>query len=208
VNKRNINSVFLIWQKQNPHPTTELRFKNHFELLICVMLSAQATDKSINKITPKLFSIAPTPADFIKIGAEKLKQLIKSIGLYNTKANNIIKTCNILIKEHNSIIPNSFTSLIRLPGVGRKTANVVLNLAFKKPTMGVDTHVFRLANRTAMAIGKTPLEIEKKLLAVIPQEYIINAHHWMILHARYICKSQNPKCKICQINRFCYQYLN
>ncbi|RLA07017.1 MAG: endonuclease III [Gammaproteobacteria bacterium] len=201
--EQDIKSIFEIWQNQNPDPKCELIHKNNFELLIAVMLSAQATDISVNKITPNLFKLAPDPKTTTAIGKQKLKQQIKSIGLFNNKAKNIIKTCHILEKKHQGLVPDSFADLIQLPGVGRKTANVVLNTAFNRPTIGVDTHIFRLSNRLKLASGKTSDIVEKKLMQVIPQEYIINSHHWMILHGRHVCKAQNPQCQTCLIKKFC-----
>ena len=189
--------------KANPNPSTELIYHSHFELLIAVMLSAQATDVSVNKATPALFKRANTPQGLIKLGEDTLKDYIKSIGLFNSKAKNIIKTCHLLIDQHNSQIPDNRPALEALPGVGRKTANVVLNVAFNQATMPVDTHIFRVANRTGLAQGKTPLAVEKQLLKNIPEELRNKAHHWLILHGRYTCVARHPKCSHCSIRSWC-----
>ena len=190
-------------REENPNPTTELNYSSVFELLIAVILSAQATDVSVNKATDKLYPVANTPEKILALGLRKLKGYVKTIGLYNSKAENVIKTCRILIEQHNSEVPNSREALEALPGVGRKTANVVLNTAFGEPTMAVDTHIFRFSNRTRFAPGKTVLQVEKKLLKVIPDEFIRDAHHWLILHSRYICTARNPKCSACVIYDLC-----
>jgi endonuclease-3 len=190
-------------REENPNPTTELNYSSVFELLIAVILSAQATDVSVNKATDKLYPVANTPEAILALGLRKLKSYVKTIGLYNSKAENVIKTCRILIEQHNSGVPNSREALEALPGVGRKTANVVLNTAFGEPTMAVDTHIFRFSNRTRFAPGKTVLQVEKKLLKVIPDEFIRDAHHWLILHSRYICTARNPKCSACVIYDLC-----
>lgn len=190
-------------REENPNPTTELNYSSVFELLIAVILSAQATDVSVNKATDKLYPVANTPEAVLALGLRKLKSYVKTIGLYNSKAENVIKTCRILIEQHNSEVPNSREALEALPGVGRKTANVVLNTAFGEPTMAVDTHIFRFSNRTRFAPGKTVLQVEKKLLKVIPDEFIRDAHHWLILHSRYICTARNPKCSACVIYDLC-----
>jgi endonuclease-3 len=195
--------IFQRFQQNDPHPKTELRYATPFELLIAVMLSAQATDASVNKATAKLFVIANTPQKILQLGETNLKNTIKSIGLYNTKAKNILKTCEILICDHQSQVPNERNALEQLPGVGRKTANVLLNTLFGQPTIAVDTHIFRVANRTGLARGKTPLEVEKKLLDCVPQEFIANAHHWLVLHGRYTCVARKPKCPICIIRDLC-----
>jgi len=184
-------------------PTTELIYHTPFELLIAVLLSAQATDVSVNKATKPLFAIANTPQAILNLGINKLKDFIRTIGLYNSKAENIIKTCQILITEHNSEVPEDFDKLIALPGVGRKTANVVLNTAFGWPTIAVDTHIFRLCNRTGFAPGKTVEAVEDKLLKVVPKEYKINCHHWFILHGRYTCIARKPRCGSCVIEDLC-----
>ena len=186
-----------------PLPSTELIYRNHFELLIAVMLTAQATDKIVNEVTPSLFEKYPSPKNFVLCGEKKLSQLIKRIGLAPTKAKNIIRTCQILIETHNGIIPQSREDLVELPGVGRKTANVVLNEAFGIPTIAVDTHVFRVSNRTGLAKGKTVLEIEKKLIEVTPNKWKKDAHHYLLLHGRYVCKSKNFNCSTCSIKKEC-----
>lgn len=198
-----INEIFNRFAKQNPNPTTELIYKNPFELLIAVILSAQATDKSVNKATEQLFAVANTAEKMINLGEKNLKNYIKNIGLFNTKAKNIIKTCHDLIKHHQGIVPNNRTDLEKLAGVGRKTANVMLNTAFGQNTLAVDTHVFRVANRTGLAISKNVLQTEKILLSVIPQKYLYNAHHWLILFGRYTCTAKKPKCNKCLINDIC-----
>lgn len=203
MNPKKRYEIFKRFQKHNAKPTTELVFKSEFELLISVMLSAQATDVSVNKATKVLFSKANTPEAILTLGLVGLKQYIKSIGLYNVKASNIIKTCQILVEQFHSKIPDTRSELQKLPGVGRKTANVVLNTAFGHPTIAVDTHIFRVANRTKIATGKTPLEVELKLEQVVPQEFLLDAHHWLILHGRYICVARRPKCSICFINDLC-----
>jgi endonuclease-3 len=203
MNKEKRYEIFRRWREANPHPTTELHFNTPFELLIAVILSAQSTDKGVNKATDKLFKVANTPEAIYALGEEGLKEYIKTIGLYNTKAKNIIKTCKMLIDLHDSKVPEDRKALEALPGVGRKTANVVLNTAFGHPTMAVDTHIFRVANRTGIAKGKTVLEVEKKLLKVIPKEFMVDAHHWMILHGRYICVARKPKCAACLISDLC-----
>ena len=188
---------------ENPNPKTELNYHSDFELLISVILSAQATDVSVNKATGKLYAVANTPETIAALGLLKLKSYVKTIGLYNTKAANIIKTCRILFTEHNSEVPRTREALEVLPGVGRKTANVVLNTAFGAPTMAVDTHIFRISNRTRFAPGKNVLQVEKKLLKVIPDEFIRDSHHWLILHGRYICTARKPKCAACVISDLC-----
>lgn len=195
--------IFTRLREQNPNPETELKYNSHFELLISVLLSAQATDVSVNKATAKLYPVANTPETIKKLGVRKLESYIKTIGLYKTKARNVIKTCELLIKDHNSIIPEDREALEALPGVGRKTANVVLNTAFGHPTMAVDTHIFRVSNRTKIAPGKDVLEVEKKLIKFIPDEFIVDAHHWLILHGRYTCVARTPKCMACIIEDLC-----
>lgn len=186
-----------------PAPTTELEYDTPFELLIAVILSAQATDVSVNKATKKLYPVASTPETIQSLGVAGLKPYIKTIGLYNSKAENIIKTCGILIDEHNSEVPRTREALERLPGVGRKTANVILNTAFGEPTIAVDTHIFRVSNRTGLAPGKTVLEVEKRLVRLTPDEFKKDAHHWLILHGRYTCKSRKPLCGECDIIEWC-----
>lgn len=190
-------------QARNPSPTTELEYRSTFELLIAVILSAQATDRSVNIATRKLFAVAATPAAILALGESKLCEYIRTIGLYKSKAKNVIATCQRLIEQHDGEVPSSRDALQALPGVGRKTANVVLNTAFGQPTMAVDTHIFRVANRTGLARGKTPLEVERKLLKAIPEEFLLDAHHWLILHGRYICKARKPDCPACPIADLC-----
>ncbi len=186
-----------------PKPETELEYDSPFELLTAVILSAQATDVGVNRATRKLFSLANTPQAIQDLGEDGLKRYIRSIGLYNTKAANIIKTCEILLEKHGGEVPSERKSLEALPGVGRKTANVVLNTAFGEPTIAVDTHIFRLANRTGIAKGKTPLQVELKLLKAVPKEYLHDAHHWLILHGRYTCKARKPNCPECIVRDLC-----
>ena len=195
--------IFRILEEKNPNPTTELLYNSNFELLISVILSAQATDVSVNKATTRLFSIANTPEAIKKLGLRKLTDYIKSIGLFKTKAENILKTCSILIEKFDGEVPQNREELESLPGVGRKTANVVMNTAFGIPTIAVDTHIFRVSNRTKIARGKSVLEVEKKLLKLIPEYFIQNAHHWLILHGRYTCKARTPLCKDCCIAHLC-----
>jgi len=195
--------IFARLQEANPAPTTELHYKTPFELLIAVILSAQATDVGVNKATGPLFKIANTPEAIHKLGVRKLKTYIKTIGLFNTKAENVIKTCKILMEEHNSQVPEDREALEKLPGVGRKTANVILNTAFGHPTIAVDTHIFRVSNRTRLASGKNVLQVEKKLLKVVPDEYKKDAHHWLILHGRYVCVARKPRCGACVIEDLC-----
>ncbi len=195
--------IFERLRAQNPEPTTELVFANAFELLIAVMLSAQATDVSVNKATNKLYKIANTPEKIVVLGENGLKSYIKTIGLFNTKAKNIIATCQMLIEKHQSEVPRQREALEALPGVGRKTANVVLNTAFGEPTMAVDTHIFRVSNRTKIAPGKNVNEVEKGLLRHVPKEFLKDAHHWLILHGRYTCMARKPKCYHCLIADLC-----
>ena len=207
MNQSQRDEIFRRLQKNNPTPTTELIVSNNFELLISVILSAQATDISVNKATKSLYKVANTPEKIVALGEEGLKKYIKTIGLYNGKAKNITNTCRILIDKHDSTVPSDRKSLEALPGVGRKTANVILNTAFGEPTVAVDTHIVRVANRTGLAKGKTPLEVEKKLVKVIAKPYLKDAHHWLILHGRYTCTARKPKCLICPINDLC-EFLN
>lgn len=195
--------IFRRLKEHNPRPATELEFQSTFELLVAVMLSAQATDISVNKATAKLYPIANTPEAILALGVEGLSKYIKSIGLYNSKAKNVIATCQQLIEKHDGQVPTTREELEALPGVGRKTANVVLNTAFKQPVMAVDTHVFRVSNRTNVAPGKNVLEVELKLMKVIPKEYLVDAHHWLILHGRYVCKARKPSCGSCYIEDLC-----
>jgi len=200
-NKRHL--IFTRLQAANPEPTTELNYSSPFELLIAVILSAQATDKSVNKACKDLFIKANSPALFLKLGEEGLKKYIKTIGLFNTKSANITKTCKILVEKHASQVPKTRIELEALPGVGRKTANVVLNTAFGQPTVAVDTHIFRVSNRTGLAPGKTVLEVETKLLKFIPKEFLHDAHHWLILQGRYTCIARKPRCSSCIIEDLC-----
>jgi endonuclease III len=195
--------IFTRFRAANPHPTTELEYNSPFELLIAVTLSAQATDKSVNLATRKLFPKANTPEAILALGEEGLREYIKSIGLYKTKARNILATCRMLIEQYDGKVPQTREQLEKLPGVGRKTANVLLNTAFGQPTIAVDTHIFRVANRTGIARGKNVLEVELKLLKCVPREFRQDAHHWLILHGRYICVARKPKCAICLINDLC-----
>ena len=198
-----IQSIFEIWAHNNPHPKCELTHQSSFELLIAVMLSAQATDRSVNKVTPQLFAHANTPEAMALLGEEKLRTLIQSIGLFRSKAKHIILTCQQLLTEHNSQVPKTREALEALPGVGRKTANVILNTAFGHPTLAVDTHVARVSKRLGFSNAKTPLGIEKSLYACIPPRYLQHAHHWMILHGRYTCKARQPACGQCPIQAWC-----
>ncbi|MFQ3234861.1 MAG: endonuclease-3 [Paraglaciecola sp.] len=191
------------WRDANPHPTTELNFSSPFELLIAVLLSAQATDVSVNKAMAKLFPVANTPESIYALGVDGVKNYIKTIGLFNTKAENVIKTCKILIHKHHSHIPEDRVALEALPGVGRKTANVVLNTAFGWPTIAVDTHIDRVSNRTKFAMGKNVDLVEKKLLKVVPDEFKVDVHHWMILHGRYTCIARKPRCGSCLVEDLC-----
>ena len=190
-------------RNENPHPTTELNYSSPFELLIAVILSAQATDKGVNKATDKLFPVANTPEAILALGVDGLKEYIKTIGLFNSKAENIIKTCRDLIEKHGGEVPEDREALEALAGVGRKTANVVLNTAFGHPTIAVDTHIFRVANRTGFAPGKNVVEVEKKLLKVVPDEFKVDVHHWLILHGRYTCIARKPRCGACIIEDLC-----
>ncbi|MCX8514459.1 MAG: endonuclease III [Burkholderiales bacterium] len=200
--------IFEVFKLNNEKPTTELKYSSNFELLIAVVLSAQATDVSVNKITQKLFKIANTPQQIVELGQNELEQNIKSIGLYKTKAKNILQLCEILINSYNQVVPDTFDALIKLPGVGRKTANVILNTLFQQPTIAVDTHIFRVSNRIGLATGKTPLIVETKLGKIIPLQYKYDAHHWLILHGRYICKARKPLCENCLITKYCDFYTN
>jgi len=203
MNKEIRQTIFERLQAANPAPTTELGYSTPFELLIAVILSAQATDRMVNRVTAELFPLANTPEAILALGEEGLKRHIRTIGLFNSKAVNIIKTCAILIAEHQGKVPADRESLERLPGVGRKTANVVLNTAFGQPTIAVDTHIFRVCNRTRIAPGKTPLEVERKLLRCVPRQFLKDAHHWLILHGRYLCTARRPRCQACPIRDLC-----
>ena len=203
MNPKKRTAIYSTLREHMPAPTTELNYENPFELMIAVILSAQATDISVNKATDRLFPIARTPEAILALGVEGLKPYIRTIGLYNSKAENIIKTCLIVIGKHGSKVPRSREELEALPGVGRKTANVILNTAFGEPTIAVDTHIFRVSNRTGLAKGKTPLEVEKRLTKMTPDEFKLDAHHWLILHGRYICKARTPLCGECPIIEWC-----
>jgi len=196
-------AIYSTLRERMPAPTTELNYKNPFELMIAVILSAQATDISVNKATDHLYPVACTPESILALGVDGLKPYIRTIGLFNSKAENIIKTCRILIEEHDSEVPRSREELEALPGVGRKTANVILNTAFGEPTIAVDTHIFRVSNRTGLAKGKTPLEVEKRLTKLTPDEFKLDAHHWLILHGRYVCKARTPLCGECPVIEWC-----
>ncbi len=203
MNREKRTAIFSTLRSLDPEPTTELRFKTPFELLVAVILSAQATDVSVNAATEKLYPVANTPKALLELGIDGLKPYIRTIGLFNSKAENIIKTCRILLEEHAGAVPTTREALEKLPGVGRKTANVVLNTAFGEPTIAVDTHIFRVSNRTGIAPGKTPLEVEKRLLRLTPEEFKKDAHHWLILHGRYVCKARKPLCGNCPIVEWC-----
>ena len=190
-------------QSVNPEPATELHYKTPFELLTAVMLSAQSTDVGVNKVTARLFPVANTPEAILALGEEKLRRFISSLGLYNSKARHLVQTCDILVHKHQGEVPSTRKELEALPGVGRKTANVVLNVLFGEPTMAVDTHIFRVANRTGLAPGKTPLAVEKELLSIVPEQYRQHAHHWLILHGRYTCTARKPKCHACPVISEC-----
>ena len=199
----NVRKFFSILKKKNPEPKSELQYTNPYTLLVAVVLSAQATDAGVNKATKDLFKIADTPQKMVALGLDKLKQHIKTIGLFNTKAKNVIALSEKLIADHGGKIPGTREELMKLPGVGRKTANVVLNVAFGQPTMAVDTHIFRISNRTGLAPGKTPEAVEEKLLKIVPPEFALHAHHWLILHGRYICKARTPLCGQCPVYDVC-----
>lgn len=203
MNKQKRIEILTRLRDQNPHPTTELDYSSPFELLIAVILSAQATDKGVNKATDKLFPVANTPQAILALGVDGLKQYIKTIGLYNSKAENIIKTCRDLIEKHNGEIPQTRAELEALAGVGRKTANVVLNTAFGQPTIAVDTHIFRVSNRMGFAPGKDVVKVEEKLLKVVPDEFKVDVHHWLILHGRYTCIARKPRCGSCIVEDLC-----
>jgi endonuclease-3 len=198
-----IESFFATLQAANPHPVTELEYTSVFELLAAVLLSAQATDVGVNKATRRLYPVANTPAKILALGLEGLEGYIRTIGLYRTKARNLLATCQILVEQHGGQVPRTREALQALPGVGRKTANVVLNVAFGEPTMAVDTHIFRVANRTGLAPGKTPDKVEQGLLARVPARYLVDAHHWLILHGRYVCLARKPQCWRCSVSRWC-----
>jgi endonuclease-3 len=203
MNREKRQIIFERLRAANPQPTTELNYSDPFELLVAVILSAQATDVGVNKATQRLFPVANSPGAILELGEEGLKRHIKTIGLFNSKAANIIKTCRLLLEKHGGQVPEDRKALEALPGVGRKTANVVLNTAFGHPTLAVDTHIFRVSNRTRIAPGKTPLEVEQRLLRLVPREFHQDAHHWLILHGRYTCTARKPKCGDCIIEDFC-----
>jgi endonuclease-3 len=203
VNKSTLQQIFQRFQAQNPHPKTELHYQSHFELLVAVILSAQATDISVNKATQHLFPMANTPEAILALGEERLKNYIKTIGLFNSKARHIIQTCERLVAIHHSKVPKTRAELEALPGVGRKTANVILNTLFGQPTIAVDTHIFRVANRTGLARGKTPLAVERHLEKNIDPQYLLDAHHWLVLHGRYVCVAKKPHCPSCIIQDLC-----
>ena len=206
MNSKTINQIFQIFSNNNPTPKTELEFTNNFTLSVAVILSAQATDISVNKATKNFFSSYDTPEKILSLGEDGLKKYIKTIGLYNSKAKNVIALCEILIDKYNSNIPSEFDELIKLPGIGRKTANVILNCAFGKPTMAVDTHVHRVSNRIGFSSGNTPEKVERDLLKKIPNKWLNHGHHWLILHGRYTCKARKPQCSECQITEYCKYY--
>jgi endonuclease-3 len=198
-----IEPFFATLAAANPSPQSELEYASVFELLAAVLLSAQATDVGVNKATRRLFALAPTPQKMLDLGLERVTELIRTIGLFRTKAKNLLATCRILVEQHRGQVPRSREALEALPGVGRKTANVVLNVAFGEPTMAVDTHVFRVSNRTGLAPGRNVVEVEQKLLRRVPVEYLEHAHHWLILHGRYICLARTPRCEVCAVRRWC-----
>lgn len=203
MNRLKRTEIFQRLRAANPEPTTELNYQTPFELLIAVILSAQATDVGVNKATARLYPVANTPEAILALGVDGLKDYIKTIGLFNSKADNVIKTCRILIEKHNSEVPDKREDLEALPGVGRKTANVVLNTAFRIPAMAVDTHIFRVSNRTGIAPGKNVVEVEKRLMRLVPKEFLMDAHHWLILHGRYTCTARKPRCGSCVIEDLC-----
>jgi len=200
---QHIEPFFATLKAANPQPNTELEYTSVFELLAAVLLSAQATDVGVNKATRKLFHVANTPQQILNLGLEGLEHHIKTIGLYHSKAKHLLQTCRILVDQHHSVVPRTREALEALPGVGRKTANVVLNVAFGQPTMAVDTHIFRMGNRTGLAPGKTPLAVEMQLMKRIPPAYLVDAHHWLILHGRYVCQARKPLCWQCGVSEFC-----
>lgn len=204
--KEQVYQIFRTLQALNPKPTTELNYTSNFELLVAVVLSAQATDIGVNKALAKLYPIANTPESILELGISGVERYIKTIGLYKTKAKNVIALCDMLIKEYNSVVPNTFNELVKLPGVGRKTANVLLNTLFGYKTIAVDTHVFRVSNRLGIATGKTPESVETKLMKVVPAKFQQDAHHWLILHGRYVCKARKPECEKCSIKDYCKFY--
>ena len=204
--KGRVNKIFKVLSETIKNPTTELNYSDEFTLLVAVVLSAQSTDKGVNKVTTKLFNLAKKPSEMVKLGEKKIRETIKNIGLYNSKAKNLFLLSNMLINEHEGKVPSERDALVKLPGVGRKTANVVLNTFFGKPYIAVDTHLFRLGNRIGFAKGKTPLEVENRYMETIPKWALKNAHHWLILHGRYTCKAKNPDCDSCKITKYCEFY--
>lgn len=201
--KSDIAPFFATLKAANPQPQTELEFTNVFELLAAVLLSAQATDVGVNKATRRLFAVANSPQKILALGLPALTEHIRTIGLYRNKAKNLYETCRLLVERHGGEVPRTREALEALPGVGRKTANVVLNVAFGEPTMAVDTHIFRVGNRTGLAPGKNPLQVELKLMERVPAEYLVDAHHWLILHGRYVCTARSPKCGVCAVSAYC-----
>ncbi|MET3897670.1 endonuclease-3 [Devosia sp. UYZn731] len=198
-----VEAIFTAFERDNPEPKGELDYVNAFTLLVAVVLSAQATDVGVNKATKKLFELAPSPAAMVALGPERIEELVKTIGLYRTKAKNVFALSQLLIERHNGEVPDRREALEALPGVGRKTANVVLNIFFKQPTIAVDTHLFRVGNRTGLAPGDNPLQVEEALLKAVPEHYLLHAHHWLILHGRYVCKARKPECWRCIIREWC-----
>ncbi len=207
IKKENIEKIFQVFCRMDPEPKTELEYNNNFTLAVAVVLSAQATDVSVNKATKELFKTHNTPEMMLSLGVEGLKEYIKTIGLFNTKAKNVIELCKMLINDYNSELPDEFEDLIKLPGVGRKTANVILNCAYGKPTMAVDTHVYRVAHRLGFSKGKTPEKVEQDLLKKIPLKWLEYGHHWLILHGRYTCKARKPLCNTCAVSEYCQEYI-
>ncbi len=203
MNSADIDSFFATLKAANPQPVTELEFTSVFELLTAVLLSAQATDVSVNKATRRLFAVANSPQKILSLGLPALTEYIRTIGLFRTKAKNLFTTCGILVAQHNGVVPRTREALEALPGVGRKTANVVLNVAFGEAAMAVDTHIFRLGNRTGLAPGNNPLQVELKLMKRVPAEYLVDAHHWLILHGRYVCQARKPLCDACNVSTWC-----
>ena len=203
MNQASIQAFFATLKAANPHPVTELQYTNVFELLAAVLLSAQATDVGVNKATRRLFPVANTPAAIVALGLPRLEDYLRTIGLYRTKAKNLMQTCQLLLERHGGRVPRTREALEALPGVGRKTANVVLNVAFGQPTMAVDTHIFRVSNRTGLAPGKNPLEVEKQLLRRVPAAYAVDSHHWLILLGRYVCQARKPRCWECVVAPYC-----
>jgi endonuclease-3 len=201
--RSDIDTFFATLRSANPHPQTELEYTSVFELLAAVLLSAQATDVGVNKATRRLFALAPTPQAMLALGLDRVTELIRTIGLFRTKARHLVQACRILVEQHGGEVPRSREALQALPGVGRKTANVVLNVAYGEPTMAVDTHIFRVANRTGLAPGRTPLAVEQGLLSRVPAQYLVDAHHWLILHGRYVCQARRPLCEQCAVRQAC-----